>query len=41
MKSRLVISFDEVIDREKKHPGEKASKHSGASGKEASGIRGA
>ena len=41
MKSRLVISFDEVVDRERKHPGEKAFGHLGALGKEASGIRGA
>ena len=40
MKSRLAISFGEVADREMKHPGEKASVHLGASGKEASGIRG-
>ena len=39
MKSRLAISFDEVVDRERKHPGEKAFGHPGASGKEASGIR--
>ena len=41
MKSRLVILFDEVADRERKHPGEEASGHLGASGKEASWIRGA
>ena len=41
MKSRLVISFDEVTDREMKHPGEEASGLLGALGKEASGIRGA
>ena len=41
MKSWLVISFDEVADRERKHPGEEASGHLGALGKEASGIRGA
>ena len=39
-KSRLAISFDEVVDRERKHPGEEASGHLGASEKEASGIRG-
>ena len=39
MKSRLVIPFGEVADREKKHPGEEASGHLGASGNEASGIR--
>ena len=37
----MVISFDEVADRERKHPGEEASGHLGALGKEASGIRGA
>ena len=41
MKSRLAVSFGEVADRERKHPGEEASGHLGASGKEASGIRGA
>ena len=40
MKSQLVISFDEVADRERKHPGKEASGHLGASGKEASWIRG-
>ena len=39
MKSRLEISFGEVADRERKHPGEEASRHLGASGKEAFGIR--
>ena len=41
MKSRLAVSFDEVADQERKHPSEGASRHLGASGKEASGIRGA
>ena len=41
MKSRLVVSFGEVSDQERKHPGEGASRHLGASGNEASGIRGA
>ena len=41
MKSWLVVSFGEVTDRERKHPGEGASGHLGALGKEASGIRGA
>ena len=39
MKSQLAV-FGEVADRERKHPGERASRHLGASGKEASGIRG-
>ena len=41
MKSRLAVLFDEVVDRERKHPGEGAFGHLGASGKEATGIRGA
>ena len=41
MESRLAVSFGKVADRERKHPGEEASGHLGASGKEASGIRGA
>ena len=41
MKSWLAISFGEVAYRERKRPGEEASGHLGASGKEASGIRGA
>ena len=41
MKSQLEISFGEVANRERKHPGEKASGHQGASGKEASEVRGA
>ena len=41
MKSRLVILFDEVSDRERKHPSEEVSGHLGTSGKEASRIRGA
>ena len=40
IKSRLAVSVGEVVDREMKHPGEEASGHLGASGKEASGIRG-
>ena len=40
MKSRFPISFGEVADRERKHPGEEASGHQGASEKEAPGIRG-
>ena len=41
MKSRLAILFGEVTDREMKHPGEEASGHLGALGKEESRIRGA
>ena len=41
MKSWLTVSFGEVADWERKHPGEGASGHLGASGNEASGIRGA
>ena len=41
MKHRLTISFGEVADREKRHPSEGVSGHLGASGKEASEIRGA
>ena len=41
MKSRLTVSFGEVADRERKHPGEGAFGHLSASGKEASWIRGA
>ena len=41
IKSRLAISFGEVADWERKHPGDKASGHLGVSGKEASEIRGA
>ena len=41
MKIRLVVSFGEVVDRERKHPSEGASGHLGASGKETFGIRGA
>ena len=40
MESRLAISFGRVGDRERKYPGEEASGHQGALGKEASGIRG-
>ena len=41
MESRLAVSFGKVADQERKHPGEEASRHLSASGKEASGIRGA
>ena len=41
MKSRLAVSFGEVPDREMRHSSEGVSGHLGASGKEASGIRGA
>ena len=41
MKSRLVVPFDEVADRERKHSGEGAFGHLGTSGKGAFGIRGA
>ena len=41
MKSRFVVSFGEVADRERRHPSEGISGHLGALGKEASGIRGA
>ena len=41
MKSRLAFSLGEVADRERKHPGEEATRHLGALGKEAFGIRGA
>ena len=41
MKIRLTVSFGEVVDQERKHPGEGAFGHLGASGNEASGIRGA
>ena len=41
MKSRLAVSFGEVTARERKHPGEVATGHLGASGKKAFGIRGA
>ena len=41
MKSRLAISLGEVVDRERKHPGEEVFGHLGTLGKEASGIRGA
>ena len=41
MESRLTVSFGKVPDRERKHPGDEASGHQGASGKEASKIRGA
>ena len=40
MESRLAVSFGKVADRERKHPGEEAFGRLGASGKEASGIRG-
>ena len=41
MKSWLAVSCGEVADQERKHSGEEASEHLGASEKEASGIRGA
>ena len=41
MKSQLAISFGEVADRERRHPSEGVSGHLGASGNEASGVRGA
>ena len=41
MKSRLAISFGEVVDQERRHLSEGVSGLLGASGKEASGIRGA
>ena len=41
MESRLAVSFGKVVDRERKHQGEEASGHQGASKKEASGMRGA
>ena len=40
MKSRLAVSFGEVANREMRHPSEGVSEHLGASGKEASGVRG-
>ena len=40
MKRWLAISFGEVTDQERKHPVEEASRHLGALGNEASGIRG-
>ena len=40
MESRLAVSLGRVADRERKHPGEEASWHYGASGEEASGVRG-
>ena len=41
MKSRLAVSFGEVVDRERRHPSEGVFGHLVASGKEASGVRGA
>ena len=41
MKSRLAISFGEVVDRERRHPSEGVSGHLGASRNEASRVRGA
>ena len=41
MESRLAVSLGRVVDRERKNPGEEASGHQGASGKEASRVRGA
>ena len=40
MKIWWAVSFGEVADRERKHPGEGAFGHLGTSGKEASRIRG-
>ena len=40
MESRLTVLFGKVVDRERKHPGEEASEHLGASRKEAFEIRG-
>ena len=40
MKIRFTVSFGEVADRERKHPGEGASGHLGASRNEAFRIRG-
>ena len=36
----MAVSLGRVTDRERKHPGEEASGHYGASGKEASGMIG-
>ena len=41
MKIRLAVSFGKVADRERRHPSEGVSRHLGASGNEASEIRGA
>ena len=41
MKSRLTVSLGRVANRERKHPGEGAFGRLGASGEEASGVRGA
>ena len=41
MESQLAVSFGKVTDQERKYPGEEASGRLSASGKEASGIRGA
>ena len=41
MNSRLTVSLGRVADRDRKHPGEGASGRQGASGEEASGVRGA
>ena len=41
MKSRLAVSFGEVADRKRRHLSEGVSGHLVASGKEASGVRGA
>ena len=41
MENWLAVSFGKVADRKRKHLSEEASGHLGASGKEASGIRGA
>ena len=41
MKSRLAVSFGAIADREMRHPSEGVSGYLVASGKEASGVRGA
>ena len=41
MESQLAVSLGRVADRERKHRGEEASGRYGASGEEASGVRGA
>ena len=41
MESRLAVSFGRVADWERKHPGEEASGHQGASRNEVYGVRGA
>ena len=41
MESWLAVSFGEVVDRERRHPSKGVFGHLVASGKEASGVRGA